>query len=111
MMGRAGSDKRITKFRGRNPKALSLDVLENLKAMRSQGSLDIAGGELADMTGSSVNTFYNQARNGKIQKTKRGRFDLNSVISWMAEGIVVESMRSQGDHGMNVAWMSEDNCY
>ena len=111
MMGRAGNHKRITKFRGRNPKALSLDVLESLKNIRRQGFIDIVGSELADMTGCSLNAFYNQARNGKIQKTKRGRFDLNSVISWMAEGIASESMRSQGDHGMNVAWMSEDNCY
>lgn len=111
MMGRAGNYKRITKFRSRNSKALSLDVLESLKAMRSQGGLDIAGSELVNMTGSPVSTFYNQVKNGKIQKTERGRFNLNSVISWMAEGIASESMRIQGDHGMNVAWMSEDDGY
>ena len=111
MIGRAGTDKRITKVRMRRPGLLSVDVLESLKAIRKDGSVEISCSRLAKITDSPQQNFYHHVRDGKIQKTKRGWFDLDSVISWIAKGIASEAIRTQGDHGMGVEWMADDPLY
>ena len=111
MMGRAGAENRITKGRTRRSGLLSVDVLESLKAVRRDGSVEISCSRLAKIADCPQQNFYHHVRDGKIQKTKRGWFDLDSVISWIAKGIANEAIRTQGDHGMGVEWMADDPLY